>query len=502
MGNVRAIRPESVKDTCPATCWHHMTKGIVRAAIYCRVSKDAKGEQRSVTEQEKSGRVVCDRETWHIVGVWIDNNVGASSFSKGIREAWNALITEVAAGKIDVIVVWEPSRLTRDRVVWAALMSTCEETNTKINASGRTYDPNDPDEAFHLDLYFALARRESATTRKRVSRTMVESAEQGRPHGPVPAGYRRVHDPETGKLLGRELHPEHAPIMVKAFRKIAAGTPLLHVDVYLRDNGVCPPRAKKWSQSALRNMFTRECYRGKRVYKGKVASDGQWPRLIDDETFYAVGNIFAKRAKEGTRPARATHMVSSYARCGVCKQTVTARRKAQQYICWENACVTISELETDAHISAYMIRYLSQEHIFAELVSADDAEIASARAELEKIEAERRELDETVKAGGMSPRLAGLAEQALDEREAKAQEAIKNVGVPSLLRGMVGPDAAKAWHAIDDLSIKRQMIAALIEIEIRPSSEYKRMGRRGGINVDRIKITPKDLKRKDHALAA
>ncbi|MBO2461118.1 recombinase family protein [Actinomadura violacea] len=172
----------------------------LRAAIYARVSKDMRNG-RSVAQQEVEGRAHVARESWDLVGVWVDNDRGASQWSKGKREHWEDLKDQVAAGEVDVLVVWEPSRLTRDRLVWATLAAICEREGVKIAASGRLYDLSDPDDAFQLDLYFALATREVGVTRKRVMRDTKAQAEKGHPHGGIAYGYYRLYEETTGNLI-------------------------------------------------------------------------------------------------------------------------------------------------------------------------------------------------------------------------------------------------------------------------------------------------------------
>ncbi|WP_141575966.1 recombinase family protein [Actinomadura sp. WMMA1423] len=173
----------------------------LRAAIYARVSHDLKDTGRSVAQQETEGRAHVAREGWNLVGVWVDNSKGASKYSRGVREEWQALLELIAAGEIDVLVVWEPSRLTRDRLVWATLAHHCEERDVKIAASGRVYDLADPDDAFQLDLYFALGIREVGITRKRVMRDKSHEAKAGKPHGRLLFGYYRLYSPTNGALL-------------------------------------------------------------------------------------------------------------------------------------------------------------------------------------------------------------------------------------------------------------------------------------------------------------
>src|SRR4051794_9451389 len=139
----------------------------LRAAIYCRVSKDQR-EGRSVEEQETECRRWIESAGWKLTSVYSDNDRSASRYARKARPDWQRLTDDLEAGRIDVVVAWEVSRTTRDRLVWAALVETCIDHDVKLCIDGRLHDVSDPDDAFTLDLASSLAVRESGVTRKRV----------------------------------------------------------------------------------------------------------------------------------------------------------------------------------------------------------------------------------------------------------------------------------------------------------------------------------------------
>ena len=83
------------------------------------------------------------------------------------------------SGEVDELWVWEVSRASRDRPVYAALIGACMAQDVKITVNGRVHDPNDPDDAFMLDLGAALAVKESALTSKRIRRDVAARAAAG-----------------------------------------------------------------------------------------------------------------------------------------------------------------------------------------------------------------------------------------------------------------------------------------------------------------------------------
>lgn len=125
-----------------------VTARVLRAAIYDRVSRDRRGDSRSVGEQEAENRAACDAQRWLLApdDVYTDNDRSASRFATKSRPDWQRLAGDLEAGRYDVLVLWEPSRGSRELVVWAALLDVCRERGVLIHVTShrRTYDPREP----------------------------------------------------------------------------------------------------------------------------------------------------------------------------------------------------------------------------------------------------------------------------------------------------------------------------------------------------------------------
>ena len=87
--------------------------GIVRAAIYCRLSKNRKGKKANVKDQERDCRDFIEAQGWRLVGVYVDDGISASDKSDKPRGQFLNLMADLRAGVIDVIVASEFTRLYR-----------------------------------------------------------------------------------------------------------------------------------------------------------------------------------------------------------------------------------------------------------------------------------------------------------------------------------------------------------------------------------------------------
>ena len=193
------------------------------AVIYTRVSQDRSGLARSVAEQESECRAVCEREGWAVLDVLVDNDAGASRWSKSDRPGYQRLAELLKLGNVGVLVTWEASRAQRDLSAYVQLRDLCAERGVRWCYSGRTFDLSRPDDRMTTGLDALLSEREADVTRERVLRALRARVEAGTPHGKVAYGYRRVIDPVTGASSGRIPDQATAPIVREACRRALAG---------------------------------------------------------------------------------------------------------------------------------------------------------------------------------------------------------------------------------------------------------------------------------------
>ena len=205
-----------------------------RAVLYGRVSKTARsekgrarqregGEGKSVDQQLAELTARARRERVQIIGPFRDDGFSASRYAGGkVRDGWQQVMEAIVTGQVGELWVWEVSRATRDRPVWATLINACMAQRVMINVNGRMHDPDDPDDGFMLDLGAALAVRESAMTSKRIRRDVAARARDGLPHGRIPYGYQREYDPKTRALIRQYPDPATSEIVRELARRVLA----------------------------------------------------------------------------------------------------------------------------------------------------------------------------------------------------------------------------------------------------------------------------------------
>lgn len=482
--------------------------GEVKAVIYTRVSRDRSGTQRSCRQQEAECRRFVERQPdWMLHDrVYSDNDRSASRYATKPREEWEDLLIELERGRFGVLVVWEPSRATRDRRVWVVLMTICEEAGVKIAANGNVYDLSDPEQAFQLDLFFALAVRESGVTRKRVKRDMTASAEKGLPHGKLTYGYQRIYnertrrferqvpddEPRTAKGSdGAVIEYTAAGIVRQMYRDLLAGVPLITIERRLNARGIPGPKPERrrsdddepgpsrWRRGAIRKMLLNEAYIGTRMHHDVATAEECWDALVDAETFYDAKSLLNDPERTTTRPARASHLLSFVARCQ-CGGPLQAARPGGnttgnlRYRCMDRYCAAVSLADLDEFVVDRVMEWLADTDLLA-LLDADESSTDAAEARDEaarlraKLEDERRQLDDPF---ADVPPSFYRREKALMAAIAEAEERGRR-RLPAVLRQFAGQDPVAVWDGID-LPARRDFLKRVADIRLHPAGKGRR----------------------------
>ncbi len=296
----------------------------VKAVIYTRVSSDRSGRGRSVTEQEADCRAVCAHEGWVVADVLVDNDAGASRWSRRDRPAYHKLSMVLRGGGVGVLVTWEASRAQRDLSAYVQLRDLCAERGVLWSYSGRTFDLSRPDDRMTTGLDALLSEREADVTRERVLRALRARVEAGTPHGKVAYGYRRVVDPVTGESTGRVCNETTAPIVVNACRRALTGEPLAAIARDLNDRGVAAPRPGrdgapvKWTGSQVKRMVVSPTYAALRTHNGVVVGPATWPALVSEADHFALRARLNDPRRLTHKDGALKHLLVGIATCGVC----------------------------------------------------------------------------------------------------------------------------------------------------------------------------------------
>ena len=136
--------------------------------------------------------------------ITIDNDLGVSGTSSGLREGFKKLVAEVGMGYAGIVVSIEVSRLSRNSSDWLRLLEICAITDTLIMDEDGIYDTNDFNDRLLLGLKGTMSEAEIHFLHARMRGGMISKARRGELKRALPAGYvyngddKIVMDPDLG----------------------------------------------------------------------------------------------------------------------------------------------------------------------------------------------------------------------------------------------------------------------------------------------------------------
>lgn len=442
----------------------------MKAAIYVRASLDRQKKERSVESQENACREVCKSMGWDVAAIYRDNNRSASRYARRTREEFQRLIDDIA--QYDVILTWEASRAARDLGVYARLREECRKHGVKWFYSGKLIDFSRTDDAFSSGLDILVAERESSQTSERVQRGMKSGAEKGRPHGRLPYGYIREYDQNTGALLRQVPHPQEGPVITEAAERILDGETAYSIVKDFQARGLPLRGEERMQPNMLVRLLKNPTYAGKRVYRGEVFGDADWPPLIPAEKWEALQAILNDPARNKRQPSprgsEPVHLLSGIARCGICGSVmhrIVHHRKYESYYCKAKGCTSINKQHLDDLITQVVRARLSQPDALEAVNNRKDPDVGPVVAQIRELELRLEALYEQAANGEITP--AGLAKVEAKVLGKLQEERARLAGMGSVARPVItDPHAlADGWEQLP-LDKKRDTIRALMELQI------------------------------------
>lgn len=479
-----------------------------RAAIYARISDDPLGKEAGVTRQLEDGRELVKQRGWTLVGEpLVDNDL--SAFKGARRPGYEQLMQLVDAKQVDKVVVFQTSRLWRNRKERAdgidrlrlAGVGLCPVKGAELDlgtASGRVF----------VGLLGEFDTFESEVKSERVARAARQRAEQGRPQAQVPYGWKRIRERDSQDRVMRWYDvedPHEGAIVREIVDRILAGDPIIAISGDLNARGVPSPTGKgPWLRVSVRQIALRETNVARSTFHGQILEgvQGDWPALVDLDKHERVKALLNDPARITTRGGARRHLLSyGVGQCGVCGSNLvcmvgTKRRKTpdvngelrvpfQSYACRAKHCVSRDATYVDELVSQVVAARLGQPDA-ADLLSGDDSKAKELREQAAGLRARLDTAADDYADGTLTrEQLRRITGKLVPQIEQLETHALTAAG-PSVqvLDGLVArPDVRAIWDALP-VARKAAVLEALrLRVVLLPT------GRRGrGFDPESVRI--------------
>jgi DNA invertase Pin-like site-specific DNA recombinase len=444
----------------------------VRAAVYLRQSLDRTGEGLAVSRQREDCLRLCAERGW-IPTEYVDNDTSAS---KGVRPQYRKMLADINAGDIQAVVVWHLDRLHRQPVELEEFIDVTEKAGIARNLATVTgeVDLSTDDGRFMARIMGAVARKEVERKAVRQKRQSLQRAQSGRGWGPRAFGY-------NGEHTKPELVADEAAAVQRAYHDVLAGDSVYSVAVKWNKAGFRTNQGGEWTTTQVKRLLLNPRYAGLRSYCNEVVGPGDWPSIVEEDTWQAVKFLLTETARRGNgRPAR-KYLLGSLLTCGECGQplssgyTTNPKKAATEedrpvYKCKNYSCgrVVRRQRMVDPWVQNGILNRIREKGW--KLVSdIDPDEVERLHNEATTLRTRMDSLGLAFANGTMKPGQVKVATEALEARLREVEAQLARVAKSEVFDGLIGtPDLKAAWEEFS-LDRKRAVIKALCdEIVVDP----------------------------------
>ena len=436
----------------------------VRAAIYCRLSKDDEkiGESESIQNQRAMLEQYCEQQGFEVVAVYQDDGYTGLNMN---RPDVNRMLKAIERRQIDVVLTKDMSRLSRDYIEIGKLVEEFFPRNSvRYIAVNDAVDSIVESSTDLMPFKAVMYQMYSADVSKKVHSAYVTKARAGQFTGCLaPFGYRKNPD-QPGQLVPDE---DTAPIVKLIYDYAKEGNGPNYIRRKLEDREIpCPAWWNR--QKGLRNKYTKferdDPERGhliwdfttikeilqNPVYIGAIASQKQvykfktgWIRdkqphewmIVEDMHEPLVSREVFELVREKAKTRKRPDAFGNYSifaglvKCGQCGSTMNIRRANQKGNDRIYTCSKYNKYGVK-HCSQHRMKYdvlysivLEQIRGYAAKALENEAEILSQLAhqsqgeyDSERTLVEKAIADDTARLAAIEKVVAKLYEDMIAER--------------------------------------------------------------------------------------
>ncbi len=272
-------------------------KAAIRCAIYTRKSSDEGLDQsfNSLDAQRAAGEAYVTSqasEGWTIIPTLYDDG----GFSGGTMErpGLQALLSDIEAGLIDVVVVYKIDRLTRSLTDFSRIIETFDQAGTSFVSVTQSFNTKDSMGRLMLNVLLSFAQFEREVTGERIRDKIAASKAKGMWMGGVPPlGY----DPPTDGSRKLKVNAAEADQVRQIYTQYLELGSVHALQRELADQGIFSKLrtyssgrtsgGTPFSRGALFHLLRNRIYLGKIVHKDQVF-EGEHNGIVDPELFDRV----------------------------------------------------------------------------------------------------------------------------------------------------------------------------------------------------------------------
>jgi site-specific DNA recombinase len=429
-----------------------------RAAIYVRISSDPAGLRLGVTRQLSECRKKAKAMGWDVTGVFEDNDVSASTAK--VRPAYQRMLSDLEAGHLDAVIVWDIDRLTRRPIEIEHFIDLADRKGIALASVGGDVDLATDNGRLFARIKGAVARAEVERKSARQKLANTQRAEAGRPH----VGRRAFGYSSDGMAI---VETEARHIRWAAERLLAGGS-IRGIVAELGTRGARTTAGGPWRPTEFRRMLANPRYAALRSHNGQVVGPAVWTAILDQDTSNAVRAVLTDPARRRAgRPRR--YLLSGLARCAVCGLRCygTTEKRGPLYYCESRRHIARRAEDIEDLVNETIVAFLSRPDAAAALARPDKSDkAADLRTEERGLRARLDGLAEAFAAGDIDAQQLSAGSKRLRARLSVVGTELATLArTPVLSAILTATDVRATWEALD-IDTAREIIGALLTVTL------------------------------------
>jgi site-specific DNA recombinase len=380
-----------------------------RCAIYTRKSHE-KGLDQDFNsldaQRETCVRYIQTQPGWTVLDETYED--GGFTGKNTDRPAFQRLLADVDAGKIDVIVVYKLDRFSRSLLDFLKLQEELDKRGCGVVSVTQNFNTADAMGRLILNVLMSFAQFEREMTAERIRDKVAAARRKGKwTGGVVPFGFE-VRDK---RLVMNELE---AATVRAAFELFVEHEQLSVAARLLTERALPGRRQIKWTKVAVRRLVRNPLYAGL-CRAGDDLTRGEHKAIVDDELFRAAQDILDGRARDRVDHGRNDdYLLQGLLRCGLCGRSMTpasTRKGAREYRYYR--CSGRNNNGSDACGATNAAAASIEEYVATKIVSraAGVLSVQQTKAALDAhLERRRKELD--LERAALPPQIAATSAKA------------------------------------------------------------------------------------------
>jgi DNA invertase Pin-like site-specific DNA recombinase len=282
----------------------------LRCAIYTRKSSEEGLEQafNSLAAQREACMAFIEsqrHEGWRVLEAHYDD--GGYSGATLQRPALQRLLADIAAGKLDCVVIYKLDRLTRALTDFAKMVEAFDARGIALVSVTQQFNTTSSMGRLTLNVLLSFAQFEREVTAERIRDKFAASKRKGLwMGGRVPLGYdlkeRQLHVNETEAKLVRGFYERYLALGCVSRLRAELNAQGIASKQRLSRRGVASGGVP-YSRGALYELLKNRLYLGEITYRGEIYP-GQHEAIVERSLWERVQQHLArgrKARREGTR---------------------------------------------------------------------------------------------------------------------------------------------------------------------------------------------------------